>query len=221
MNLVLFYFLLFLIYSFIGWIIEMLTVNFVLKQKFADRGFLIGPYCPIYGIASFIMLFLLSRYSDDILILFFMSIIICTVAEYFTGYVMEKLFKARWWDYSNEPFNLNGRICLINSIGFGILGVLLIRYINPFITSLLLKINPLVLNIISGILLLLFLFDVIFSFNVIKKIKISAENIKKDSTAEFSRGVKKELLSKNVFIRRIVNAFPDLRFIMGKKNKNR
>lgn len=217
MKFVLLYFLLFLIYSFIGWIIEMLTVNFVLKQKFADRGFLIGPYCPIYGIASLIMIFLLSRYNDDILVLFFMSIIICTVAEYFTGYVMENLFKARWWDYSNEPFNLNGRICLINSIGFGILGVLLIRFINPFIMSLLLKINPIFLNIISIIFLVLFLFDVVFSFNVIKKIKISASNIKKDSTAEFSTKVKSELLSKNIFIRRIVKAFPDLRFITNKK----
>ena len=219
MSKFLFYFLLFFIYSFIGWVIEMFTVNFVLKQKFADRGFLIGPYCPIYGFASIIMIFILSRYKGDILVLFFMSIIICTIIEYFTSYIMEKLFKARWWDYSNEPFNLNGRICLINSIGFGILGVLLIRIINPFFVGLLSKLGTNVLNIISLILLILFIFDVIFSFNIIRKIKGSLSCTNKDSTAEISSKVKNELLSKNLFIRRIINAFPDIKVIYNKKNK--
>lgn len=219
MSKFLFYFLLFFIYSFIGWVIEMFTVNFVLKQKFADRGFLIGPYCPIYGFASIIMIFILSRYKGDILVLFFMSIIICTIIEYFTSYIMEKLFKARWWDYSNEPFNLNGRICLINSIGFGILGVLLIRIINPFFVGLLSKLGTNVLNIISLILLILFIFDVIFSFNIIRKIKGSLSRTNKDSTAEISSKVKNELLSKNLFIRRIIKAFPDIKVIYNKKNK--
>lgn len=75
MKEVLFYFALFFIYSFIGWLIEMFCVNVILKQKFANRGFLIGPYCPIYGSASLIMIFLLSRYKEDILVLFFGSII--------------------------------------------------------------------------------------------------------------------------------------------------
>ena len=219
MSKFLFYFLLFFIYSFIGWVIEMFTVNFVLKQKFADRGFLIGPYCPIYGFASIIMIFILSRYKGDILVLFFMSIIICTIIEYFTSYIMEKLFKARWWDYSNEPFNLNGRICLINSIGFGILGVLLIRIINPFFVGLLSKLGTNVLNIISLFLLILFIFDVIFSFNIIRKIKGSLSRTNKDSTAEISSKVKNELLSKNLFIRRIIKAFPDIKVIYNKKNK--
>lgn len=219
MSKFLFYFLLFFIYSFIGWVIEMFTVNFVLKQKFADRGFLIGPYCPIYGFASIIMIFILSRYKGDILVLFFMSIIICTIIEYFTSYIMEKLFKARWWDYSNEPFNLNGRICLINSIGFGILGVLLIRIINPFFVGLLSKLGTNVLNIISLILLILFMFDVIFSFNIIRKIKGSLSRTNKDSTAEISSKVKNELLSKNLFIRRVIKAFPDIKVIYNKKNK--
>ena len=151
MKEVLFYFALFFIYSFIGWLIEMFCVNVILKQKFANRGFLIGPYCPIYGSASLIMIFLLSRYKEDILVLFFMSIIICSITEYLTSYIMEKIFKARWWDYTNEPFNLNGRICLINSIAFGMLGVLLIKFINPFFSNLLLKINPLLFNIIINL----------------------------------------------------------------------
>ena len=220
MRMVLYYFLLFLIYSIIGWIIEMFTVNIILKQKFADRGFLIGPYCPIYGFSSIIMILLLSRYKNDILVLFFMSIIICTVTEYLTSYIMEKLFKARWWDYSNEPFNLNGRVCLFNSIAFGILGVLLLKFINPFFNALILKMNPLAFNIVSITFLILFLLDVIISFNIIKRIKVSASNLKRDSTEEFSKAVKYELLSKGRFSKRLLKAFPDLKFDFSKKNKN-
>ena len=219
MKEVLFYFALFFIYSFIGWLIEMFCVNVILKQKFANRGFLIGPYCPIYGSASLIMIFLLSRYKEDILVLFFMSIIICSITEYLTSYIMEKIFKARWWDYTNEPFNLNGRICLINSIAFGMLGVLLIKFINPFFSNLLLKINPLIFNIISCTLFVLFILDVILSCNIIKKIKISASNLRKDSTNEVSKKVKSEIMSKGYFFRRIVKAFPDLRFDLFKKSK--
>lgn len=221
MEAVLFYFSLFFIYSFIGWLVEMVIENLVLDHEFVNRGFLIGPYCPVYGIASIIMIFLLSRYKKDILVLFFMSAIICTIVEYLTSYLLEKIFKARWWDYHDMSFNVNGRICLINSIGFGVLGVLLIRFINPFITWLLLKINPIIFNIISIIILLLFIFDVVFSFNVIKKIKISTSKFNKDCTRIVSKKVEDELNSKSIFIRRILTAFPDLAYNLIKKSKNR
>ena len=148
-----------------------------------------------------------------------MSIIICSITEYLTSYIMEKIFKARWWDYTNEPFNLNGRICLINSIAFGMLGVLLIKFINPFFSNLLLKINPLLFNIISCTLFVLFILDVILSCNIIKKIKISASNLRKDSTNEVAKKVKSEIMSKGYFFKRIVKAFPDLRFDLFKKSK--
>ena len=221
MELVLFYFSIFFIYSFIGWIIEMIVENFILEHEFANRGFLIGPYCPVYGVASILMMLLLSRYSNDILVLFFMSVIICTVVEYFTSWLLETIFKARWWDYHDFPFNINGRICLINSIGFGILGVLLIKILNPSVVWLFSKINPIIFNIISFLLLLLFIFDIIFSFNIIKKIKVSASSLKKDNTNTFSNKVKTELGSKSIFIKRILTAFPDLAYNLIKKSKNR
>ena len=220
MDKVLFYFALFLIYSIIGWLIEMLMENVILKHELVNRGFLIGPYCPIYGFASTIMILLLSRYQEDVLVLFFMSIIICTITEYVTSYLMEKLFKARWWDYSNDPFNLNGRVCLINSIGFGILGILLIEFINPFFSGLLLKINPILFNIIFIILLFLFISDVAISLNIIRKVKISVDNVKKDYTREFSKYVKSELEKKGHFTKRVIKAFPNLNFNSSQKNKN-
>ena len=131
MYIFLLYFALFLIYSFLGWVIEVASCSKI-QKKFVDRGFLIGPYCPIYGTAALIIILLLKKYENDLAVLFVMSIVVCSVIEYVTSYIMEKLFKTRWWNYSDKPFNINGRICLSNSFLFGFLGVLLVYFINPF-----------------------------------------------------------------------------------------
>ena len=109
------YFLLFIIYSFLGWLIEIIVCS-ISEKHFTPRGFLIGPYCPIYGFASIIMITLLNKYFNDPLIVFILSAIIASVLEYFTSYIMEKIFNARWWDYSDRKLNINGRICLENSV---------------------------------------------------------------------------------------------------------
>ena len=127
-----YYFSLFMIYSFAGWVIEIIYVGFA-EKKIVNRGFLLGPYLPIYGVAGTLMTFILQLYIDFPIFLLLNAIIIGSTVEYFTGYAMEKLFKAKWWDYSKEPFNLNGRICLVNSILFGVLGMVLIYFINPFL----------------------------------------------------------------------------------------
>ena len=100
-----FYFVLFLIYSFIGWLME---ISFTLyKDKtLVNRGFLMGPYCPIYGCGCILIILLLKRYLNDFIVLFIMSMVICSILEYLTSYIMEKLFKARWWDYSKKKFNI-------------------------------------------------------------------------------------------------------------------
>ena len=91
------YFLLFIIYSMIGWAIEVL-LQFIEKKRLINRGFLIGPYCPIYGFGAVVMTLILDKYQDNLIILFGMSMLICTVLEYLTSYIMVKLFRARWWD---------------------------------------------------------------------------------------------------------------------------
>ena len=111
------YFILFICYSVCGWIIEMLWC-FVIQKRFTDRGFLIGPYCPIYGVCSILVITLLQKYSKDFLAAFILSALICSIIEYVTSFLMEKLFKARWWDYSNQKLNINGRVCLKNSVLF-------------------------------------------------------------------------------------------------------
>ena len=93
------YVLLFFIYAFLGWIMEVIG-KLIQQKKFINRGFLIGPYCPIYGHGAILITILLSRYKANPFILFFMAILICSILEYATSYFMEKIFHARWWDYS-------------------------------------------------------------------------------------------------------------------------
>ena len=99
------YFLLFLIYSIAGWLIE--TIGEIFKSgKLVNRGFLIGPYCPIYGYGVILITFLLSKYKDDVFLTFVLAMVICGILEYLTSYLMEKIFHARWWDYKRMRFNI-------------------------------------------------------------------------------------------------------------------
>lgn len=181
-------FLLFMIYSVSGWIIETISQSIIL-HKFVNRGFLLGPYCPVYGYGAVIMTVCLEKYADNILLLFVMAVIICSLLEYFTSFVMEKLFRTRWWDYSEKPFNLNGRICLSNCILFGTGGVLVIEIFNPYILS---GFNnmPFSLNIITIILFIIFTFDTILSLIIVENISHEAKLEMKDSTVEISEKVR-------------------------------
>jgi len=203
------YFILFLIYSFIGWLIEVIN-SLIIEKKFVNRGFMLGPYCPIYGSSAIIMIFYLERYVDNIITVFFLAVVVCSIMEYIVSYIMEKLFNARWWDYSKRKFNINGRVCLTNAFLFGLLGVLLVYLINPILKNLLSKINPTILIIISIILLIGFLIDYIISMNVTYKLKNTVRKIKKDSTEEISIKVK-EILENKFLDRRILNAFPEFK----------
>ena len=158
------YFVLFMMYSFMGWLMEVI-VTFVKEHKFVNRGFLIGPYCPIYGYGCLLIILLLKRYENDVVVLFLMSIVICSILEYVTSFVMEKLFHARWWDYSDKKFNINGRICLETMIPFGLLGSFIMYIVNPFYTNILSFFPSLVLEIIAIILFLIYIVDNIISFN--------------------------------------------------------
>ncbi|MCI5835137.1 MAG: putative ABC transporter permease [Firmicutes bacterium] len=205
------YFILYIIYSFIGWVIEVIATSKD-NKGFVNRGFLIGPYCPIYGTCALLMILILPN-QENIFLLFLMSLLICSISEYLTSYVMEKLFKARWWDYSSRRFNLNGRICLKISLGFGLLGVILVRYVNPFITSYLIKIPNNIVDIIFYILIIIFAIDNIISFKVVLKIKETTKFIKMDNTREITEKVK-AILGNSFLVKRLLKAFPDFRVII-------
>ena len=152
------YFMLFFIYAILGWIIETTLVS-IEKRKFVNRGFLIGPYCPIYGFGGLAITILLKNYTKDPIVLFLMAVIICGTLEYFTSYIMEKIFKARWWDYSAKKYNINGRICLETVVPFGILGCLVMYVLNPITFKYLNMLSNSMLNIISAICFTIFITD--------------------------------------------------------------
>lgn len=158
-------FLYWYIYSFFGFVIET-TYTSILTGKLQDRGFLSIPIIPIYGFGAMIVIMFLEPYINNYLLLFLLSILLTTILEYITSYVMEKLFHMRWWDYSNNKFNIKGRVCLRNSILFGILSLILVGYIHPYIIILVNKISTLILYQLSFVLLVITLID---SFNSVKQ----------------------------------------------------
>lgn len=204
------YFLLFIIYSCMGWIMEVIG-KLIEKHKFINRGFLIGPYCPIYGWGCLTMILLLSKYLDEPIILFFMAILICSILEYFTSYFMEKLFNARWWDYSKRKFNINGRICLETMIPFGILGCLILYIVNPFIINILDKVPNNILYALALFIFIIYVIDNIISLNIMVKFKVTMKTVERDGTEEITKKVKDILFNRNWLYRRLIKAFPNLK----------
>ena len=205
-------FLLFITYSFIGWCMEV-GCKLVELKKFINRGFLIGPYCPIYGWGCILIIILLNKYTNDPLVLFIMAIVICSILEYFTSYFMEKLFKARWWDYSRRKFNINGRICLETMIPFGLLGCLIMYFVNPFFVSIYSKIPSNILIIISSVLFTIFLTDNIISYTIMFKMKIPKIKISKDSTEEITEYVRSILAKRSFLYKRLMKAYPNMKIL--------
>lgn len=217
------YFLLFMIYSVLGWIMEVTCKSFEAK-KFINRGFLIGPYCPIYGWGAIFITILLHRYTDDWIILFFMSMITCGILEYITSYVMEKLFHARWWDYSRRKYNINGRICLETLVPFGVLGLAIMYITNPIILNGLEKIPENIKNIVAIIVLILFTIDGIISLKIVSNVRTTSSRLNKegktmDNTEEMTAKVKEILRNKSILNRRLINAYPNLQTILKKKKE--
>lgn len=212
------YFLLFISYAFLGWCMEV-TCKFIQYKKFINRGFLIGPYCPIYGWGALAITILLKRYMEDPLVLFVMSTLICSIIEYLTSYFMEKKYHARWWDYSNKKFNINGRICLETLIPFGILGVAIMYGTNPILFKLYNQIPQLVINILTVILFIGFIVDNIISSNIISSINAEGNKLIKDNTEEITEKIKQVLRQKSWLHRRLINAYPGLKDIKVKIKK--
>ena len=203
------YILIFFIYAIAGWIMETTTIS-IRNKKFVNRGFLVGPICPIYGYGVVLVSVLLKKYQEDMVATFCMSIIICGLLEYFTSFFMEKIFKARWWDYSQKKFNINGRICLENLVLFGIASCIIVYIVNPFIIG---KINLIPQNIQSLIIIILLLIHVvdnIISYKIILNLKQVSKEVK-DNTIEISEKVRKIIHNKSIFHRRLVDAFPNIK----------
>lgn len=148
------YFICFIIFSFMGWIYESIYCTFR-THHWDNRGFLFGAICPIYGaggvIATLVFNLIFKNREAEIWQIFIICMIGSAVLEYVTSYVLEKLFHAMWWDYSDMPLNIKGRICLPASIGFGIAGIFVVKYISPFVFGLFENVPPLAIEAIAMI----------------------------------------------------------------------
>ena len=217
MNTVLNFIFYFFIYSLLGWILEV-CVRFHEEKKFVNRGFLIGPICPIYGYAMVILMLLIGTHENDFLSLFLKTIFVCSIVEYLTSYVMEKLFNARWWDYSNMKFNLNGRVCLKVMLEFGLMGTLALYFLQPYFVKFV-KLFSYKYKLIVGLTLFtLYVIDMIVSLKVMKKIKIQIKKQKEDNTTAIKSQVTDWINEHSFLYRHIIKAFPRFRIIERVKN---
>ena len=108
----------FFLYSFLGWAMESTYLSFG-QRRLINTGFLYGPFCPIYGFGAVVLYVLLIRLKGNPILIFIVGFLVLSVWEYFVGFLLEKLFKTKYWDYSENKFNINGRVCLLNSIYIG------------------------------------------------------------------------------------------------------
>lgn len=156
----------FFLFAFIGWIMETVYALFTLGH-FVKRGFLFGPICPIYGYGALMLIYFLGRYRKNNFKLFCYAAILFSAFEYVTSYVLDALFAMHWWDYSNDYFNLNGRITLSFSIAWGIIAILFVNHVYPFfkkkLNIILAKISYKVKSCIIYILSFVFVIDTIAS----------------------------------------------------------
>ncbi|MBQ7541632.1 MAG: putative ABC transporter permease [Clostridia bacterium] len=223
------YFFWFLLYSFLGWVTE--TLLYMLRdRKVVKRGFLFGPVCPIYGFACCICVLILYGRIDNPVLLFLAGMGITTALEYATHFVMEKVFHAMWWDYSNRRFNIKGRIYLKGCLFFGVLILLEIKVIQPAFVMLTDMIPPTALRWICFALYTVLLLDVAtmvsdlkgtaFALKSLQNEMLTAAQERVDQTGEQLDNAKKAVMESEVYrrikenpwITRFKKKYPDFTF---------
>ncbi len=215
MQLVYEFIIMLFLFSILGWGMEV-TLKFIQYHRFINRGFLIGPYCPIYGFGvvgvTILVGGLLGRagtYPET----FMAGFVICGFLEYMTSLYMEKMFHARWWDYSNKPMNLHGRIWIGNLILFGLASVIIVKLIDPHYFSYIETINPLIISVLAWIIIVLMVSDYTLSHILMNIVKKEIDNSTGDNTEEISRQIHELLRNRNALHRRILQAYPDFKVL--------
>lgn len=178
MNLLTDYLWYFIIYSFLGWCSEVIFAT--LKDgEFVNRGFLNGPVCPIYGFGAVLVIYTLTPIKENVLILFIGSVILTTLLEGFTGFILEKLFHTHWWDYSSEPFNFKGYVCARFSVLWGFACILIVDVFHPLIAYAVMIIPPALKIFLLVIIFIVFIYDSIITIAGILKFNRYLEQLDK------------------------------------------
>ena len=162
-------FIIFLIGCFVGFIYE--EIFYLITEGILEkRGFLYGPWLPVYGFGAVFMVLLLKRFKNNKIIFFIMACLVTGILEYITGYAMNMIWHKRWWDYTGLFLNINGYVCLRSVLSFGIGGLILIYIIEPFVRKYYQKLKSKILNIILMLIFIIFIGDNILSFLIRNKI---------------------------------------------------
>lgn len=177
----------FIIYSFFGWVMESLLKTY-LQKKPVNSGFLYGPFCPIYGFGAIFMLLFLQGYRRNIVLLFIIAFFTMSLWEYMVGWLLEKIFHTKYWDYTENKFNIKGRVCLMNSLFWGFLGVIFICYLHPFLTEKIAQIPEKILMFNTIMIMIAIVVDTIISIVKVMNIKDKLEKLK-----ELSETIKDKL----------------------------
>ena len=204
--------LLFFAYAFLGWCIEV-TLKYFQFHRFINRGFLTGPWLPIYGSGAALITIAvkgLSPLESSIGTTFVISFILCGTIEYMTSFVLEKRFHARWWDYSQKPMNLHGRIWIGNLILFGLGGVLIVELFNPLLSHLSEHMSFRLREILAIVLSCIFAADYVMSHFVLKLVKTGVESSEADDTEAINKEIDLLLRDRSFFHRRFAEAYPEV-----------
>lgn len=200
------YVLLFFFYSAAGWCLESLYCS-IGEKRFVNRGFMTGPLCPIYGTAALVIVILIyNPFKENPLAVFLLGIILCDIVEYITSYVMEKLFNARWWDYTYEFMNIGGRICLKHTLYWGIISIIFVKTIHPSVDNLYDKIDGPHMKYVLFTVLAVFTVDLINAVRKasdIRKLQSKINSLTKSLSEELSI-IKSTLEDRYAVIQKVV-----------------
>ena len=203
--------LIFFVFSCAGWLMEVF-LKYLQYHRFINRGFFIGPYCPIYGWGALLITVLVGGLlgrEGTIGETFFAGMVVCGALEYFTSWYMEKLFHARWWDYSGKPMNLHGRIWIGNLLLFGLASVLILKLIVPRLLHWFSAWPAALIKLAALGILLLMTADAVLSHILMGLVKKEIDTQQGDSTEEISRQMHALLKNRGILLRRIQAAYPN------------
>ena len=204
------WFLYFSIYSFLGWICEVIYCSIPVK-KFINRGFLNGPVCPVYGFGALFVIYIMGWLNTDSPILIFIfGGVIASIIEFIADILLEYVFHTRLWNYSNRKFNIKGRVCLLNSTLFATLSLVLLEIIHPLMVLFISKFSNLAIILVASLFLIIFIVDMSLTVNEVINLNIALKNmnILEKLKKEFN---KKEFKLKRLKrLRRLIEAFPQL-----------
>lgn len=204
------WFLYFSIYSFLGWICEVIYCSIPVK-KFINRGFLNGPVCPVYGFGALFVIYIMGWLNiDSPILIFIFGGVIASIIEFIADILLEYVFHTRLWNYSNRKFNIKGRVCLLNSTLFATLSLILLEIIHPLIVIFISKFSNLEIILVASLFLIIFIVDMILTVRELVNLNIALKNmnILEKLKKEFN---KKEFKLKRLKrLRRLIEAFPQL-----------